>query len=160
MRKNTGHQGSSYKSQNTGKRRGNSSKRQSYLNNDLSSQFPSPALLQEYEYAAEGTVDRIFKMAELEQLKRNQRQENVSRLHQKARQSGQVFGILTLIAVILAVIKLALSGHEEVAKVLIMSAFGAFVFFAFFSFLIEGGRKKRQRKLRYQNNPRRNTARK
>jgi uncharacterized membrane protein len=144
-------------SRNSSRRRPKSPQRPSYMQNDLASQFPSPSILQEYEYAAEGTVERIFKMAEDEQQQRHLRQENAISFQQKARQSGQVFGIFTLIIVILGVLKLALSGHEELAELLVKAAFFAFVFFAFFSFLVEGGKRNKSRNARRKHNDQKKT---
>jgi uncharacterized membrane protein len=86
--------------------------------------FPSPTLLQEYEYASEGTVKRLLEMAEKDQeAKRSQ--EVAFKAHQRrSRRLGQWLGFFTLLAVTVAIIVISLYGHDTVAAVLAAAAFG------------------------------------
>ncbi len=85
--------------------------------------LPSPQILQEYEYAAEGTVDRILEMAEVEQDRRNKWEDEYLAYYKKSLRIGQLFGFVLMLSVVMATVLLAFSGKEEVAKILAGSAF-------------------------------------
>jgi uncharacterized membrane protein len=99
----------------------------------VQSVLPSPEILQEYEYASEGTVARLLEMAESEQDRRNAWENEYLRFHKKSLRLGQLFGFLLLVSVIWGTIYLGSIGQEKVAMVLAVSGFAAVAASSLFS---------------------------
>jgi uncharacterized membrane protein len=125
--------------------RGDNRPRNFRNNAPAQSMLPSPVVLQEYEYAKEGSAGRIIEMAEIEQDRRNAWEDEYLRFYKKSQRIGQLCGFVLLLSVILAVIHLSDNGNIEVAQVLAVSAFGSVAVATIFS-----GRKKN----RYPRKPR------
>lgn len=89
----------------------------------VQSVLPSPEILQEYEYACEGTVTRLLEMAETEQDRRNQWEDEYLRFHKKSLRLGQLFGFVLLLSVVWGTIYLGSIGQENAAIVLAGSGF-------------------------------------
>ena len=89
----------------------------------IQSILPSPEILQEYEYASEGTVARLLEMAETEQDRRNNWENEYLRFHKKSLRLGQLFGFILLLSVIWGTIYLGSIGQAELGKVLAGSGF-------------------------------------
>lgn len=112
----------------------NSYKGINYRNtNNQQSVLPSPAVLQEYEYATEGAANRIIEMAEIEQERRNAWEDEYLRFYKKSLRIGQICGFLLLVTVVLAVVSLANNGYENVAEILAVSGFIAVALASIFS---------------------------
>lgn len=92
-------------------------------NNHQNNILPPPHILQEYEYATDGAAKRIIEMAELEQQRRHQWEDEYLRFHKKSLRLGQLFGFLLLLAVVYSTMELTANGHDSVAQVLAGSAF-------------------------------------
>jgi uncharacterized membrane protein len=99
----------------------------------IQSILPSPEILQEYEYASEGTVVRLLEMAETEQDRRNEWEDDYLRFHKKSLRLGQLFGFLLLLSVIWGVVYLGGIGQVELAKFLVIGGFGSVAAAALFS---------------------------
>lgn len=99
----------------------------------VQSVLPSPEILQEYEYASEGTVARIVEMAEVEQDRRNAWEDEYLRFHKKSLRLGQLFGFILLLSVVWGTVSLAENGHEDVAIALAASGFGSVAAASLFS---------------------------
>ena len=95
--------------------------------------LPSPEILQEYEYASEGTVARLLEMAETEQDRRNEWEDDYLRFHKKSLRLGQLFGFILLLSVVWGTIYLGSNGQENVAIALSGSAFFAVAASSLFS---------------------------
>lgn len=105
--------------------------------------LPSPTILQEYEYATEGAADRILEMAEVEQDRRHDWEEEYLRFYKKSLRIGQLFGFVLLLSVILSCVYLATNGHEHVAVYLALIAFFSVALSSLFDSI---GRKKHSRR--------------
>lgn len=128
-------------------------------NNDLSNQFPSASLLQEYEYASEGAVDKLFKIAELEQVNRHKREIELADSQRKTKRIGQLFGFLLLFVTIISVVILSFSGYKDVAKLLIICSFGVIAFSTLVSLIFSGSgvRYKNKRRNKHSNDRKNNS---
>ncbi len=109
--------------------------------------LPSPEILQEYEYASEGTVARLLEMAETEQDRRNQWENEYLRFHRKSLRLGQLFGFFIIASVIWGTIYLGSIGKDNVAIALSVSGFFAVALSALFS---EIGRRLSRRPKRWE----------
>jgi hypothetical protein len=89
----------------------------------IQSILPSPEILQEYEYASEGTVARLLEMAETEQDRRNQWESEYLRFHKKSLRLGQLFGFCLLLSVIWGTVYLGSIGQIDLARILVISGF-------------------------------------
>jgi len=99
----------------------------------IQSILPSPEILQEYEYASEGTVARLLEMAEIEQDRRNQWENEYLRFHKKSLRIGQLFGFILTLSVIAGTVYLGSLGQDDVAIALAASGFFAVVLASLFS---------------------------
>jgi uncharacterized membrane protein len=107
--------------------------------------LPSPAILQEYEYATDGAASRIIEMAEIEQDRRNEWEAEYMRFYKKSLRLGQLFGFLLLISVVFAVMSLSTQGKDDVAMFLAGSAFFSVAIATIFS---GGSARKNSRRTR------------
>ena len=113
------------------------------------SAFPPPSILQEYEYATEGAADRILEMAEVEQDRRNDWEDDYLAYYKKSLRIGQLFGFILLLCVVLSFLYLVENGHEVVAVYLAFIGFFSVALANFFSLIgrIKSGvRSHRSRK--------------
>lgn len=85
--------------------------------------LPPPSVLQEYEYVAEGSVDRILAMAEVEQEHRHDWEAACFKAQVKSQRIGQVLGFILALLIIFVTWKLTLLGKETVAAALGGGAF-------------------------------------
>jgi|GEM_PF-6627234 len=99
----------------------------------IQSILPSPEILQEYEYASEGTVARLIEMAETEQDRRNEWENEYLRFHKKSLRLGQLFGFFLLVSVIWGTIYLGSIGQIDLAKILVISGFSSVAAASLFS---------------------------
>lgn len=122
-RNNNGHKGKRQGGNPTGESNNNFNDNNN--NNRPSPQIilPSPAILQEYEYATDGAAAEIIEMARLEQMRRNQWEDEYLRSHRKSMRIGQLFGSMLLITTVFAIVFLATNGFVEVAEVLAATSF-------------------------------------
>jgi uncharacterized membrane protein len=107
--------------------------------------LPSPAILQEYEYATDGAASRIIEMAEIEQDRRNEWEAEYMRFYKKSMRLGQLFGFLLLVMIVLVTMFLSSQGHDDVAMVLAGSAFFSVAVASVFS---GGSQRKNSRRPR------------
>lgn len=131
---------------NNNRRSGNNGNFRSASNsnrNPQSSVLPSPTILQEYEYATEGAADRILEMAEVEQDRRHNWEDEYLLYYKKSLRIGQLCGFILLFSVILSFVYLASNGKEIYAVYLALIAFFAVAFANFFASI---GRKKNSRR--------------
>lgn len=109
--------------------------------------LPAADVIQEYEYALEGSGDRLLAMAESEQQHRQAWENHYLRSQIKSQRIGQLFGLAIAFATIAVVVSFANAGQEILATV-----FGTAVFIAMAvsgivgSRLVNGGKKKRYRR--------------
>lgn len=99
----------------------------------IQSVLPSPEILQEYEYASEGTVARLLEMAETEQDRRNAWENEYLRFHKKSLRLGQLFGFILLLSVVWGTIYLGGIGQETAAITLAASGFFSVALASLFS---------------------------
>jgi uncharacterized membrane protein len=99
------------------------------------SAFPPPSILQEYEYATEGAADRILEMAEVEQDRRNDWEDDYLAYYKKSLRIGQLFGFILLLCVVLSFLYLVENGHEVVAVYLAFIGFFSVALANFFSLI-------------------------
>lgn len=111
--------------------------------NNYISAFPPPSILQEYEYATEGAADRILEMAEVEQDRRHNFEDDYLAYYKKSLRIGQLFGFILLLVVILVFFLLTNVGHEIVAVYLAFIAFFSVALANFFSLIgrIKSGKR-------------------
>lgn len=95
--------------------------------------LPSPEILQEYEYASEGTVARLLEMAETEQDRRNHWENEYFRFHKKSMRIGQYLGFILLCSVIWGAIYLGSIGESNLGEILAISGFGSVALASLFS---------------------------
>jgi uncharacterized membrane protein len=107
--------------------------------------LPDPKLLQEYEYAAEGSAQKILEMAEKEQKKRLQWEESYQLFYKKTQRIGQLFGAIIVIYLIWTVRTLAEQGKDEVASTLAVAGFAMLAVVGVFSSIV-GRLRGRSRK--------------
>lgn len=86
--------------------------------------LPPPSIIQEYEYATEGAADRLLALAEAEQRRRHQWEDDYLKYYKKSLRIGQLLGTLVLLVAVVGVVVLALNGQENVATTLASFAFG------------------------------------
>jgi uncharacterized membrane protein len=110
--------------------------------------LPSPAILQEYEYATDGAAARIIEMAEIEQDRRNEWEAEYMRFYKKSLRIGQLFGFILLVLVVLATMSLSSQGKDDVAAILAGSAFFSVAIASVFS---SGSAKRNSRRPRHGN---------
>lgn len=95
--------------------------------------LPSPEILQEYEYASEGTVARLMEIAETEQDRRNVWEDEYMRFHKKSMRLGQIFGFILLLSVVWGTIYLGSLGKDSIAIALAVSGFFSVALASLFS---------------------------
>lgn len=104
--------------------------------------LPPPSILQEYEYATEGAASRILEMAEVEQDRRNDWEDDYLRYYKKSLRIGQMCGFMFLIAVVMAFVYLSETGKSNAAIYLAAISFGSVALSNFFSSI---GRRRNRR---------------
>lgn len=97
--------------------------------------FPDPAILQEYEYAAEGAANKILEQVSFEQEKRIEMEKQIINDLRKTKRIGQLFGLIIVLAVIIATTILALSDYENAAIILSISSFSCIAFVSLLNYL-------------------------
>ena len=97
--------------------------------------FPSPTMLQEYEYATSGAADKILQMAQEEQQRRLAREESQLLFYKKTVRIGQFFGFIAFMTILMQVGQLINNGYQHAAMLIffgtLVVAFLTSVSFAF-----------------------------
>ena len=139
------HSGSKNKNRRNNRRYSGNPKSAANSNNSSGqpSVLPSPTILQEYEYATEGAADRILEMAEVEQDRRHEWEEEYLTFYKKSLRIGQLFGFVLLLSVVFSCVYLAVNGHEQLAVYLAVAGFFSVAFASLFESI---GRKKSSRR--------------
>lgn len=99
----------------------------------IQSILPSPEILQEYEYASEGTVKILLEMAQVEQDRRNEWENEYLRFYKKSLRIGQLFGFILLCSVIWGTIYLGSLGQAELGNTLAIAGFSSIAAASLFS---------------------------
>ncbi len=89
--------------------------------------LPPAALLQEYEYAAEGTVARLLNLVERELEHRHRYERTTHRADTLSFRIGQFAGLSLGILVILASLTLFQKGLDIPATIMVVSGFGSMI---------------------------------
>jgi len=134
------------KHNNNNRRSGKSGNFKPASNSNRSSQssvLPSPTVLQEYEYATEGAADRILEMAEVEQDRRHNWEDDYLLFYKKSLRIGQLCGFILLFSVIFSFVYLASNGKEMFAVYLAVIAFFSVALANFFASI---GRRKNSKR--------------
>lgn len=104
-------------------------------NSRKSSILPPAYVLQEYEYATEGAANRILEMAEVEQDKRHELEDDYLEYYKKSFRIGQVFGFFTIMSTMIICLGLINKGHSVAGIYMIITVFASLSLVNIFSII-------------------------
>lgn len=100
---------------------------------DVKLKFPDPCILQELEYASEGAANKVLELLEKEQQSRIEKEKQFAQNSFKIYSLAQIYGFLSILAIIIASTVLGIKGHEDIAIYLSISGFSAVAFSTVFN---------------------------
>lgn len=113
----SGYRSSGYKKHNN---RHSNPNRKGKLSHNI---LPPPSILEAYNDIVPESADQLFEMSEAEQRHRHDWENNYLQHHILSYRIGQLFGLITVISLITAIVLLSYNGNTNEAKYLTIAGF-------------------------------------